>query len=114
MNDINTIYKHLLNALENPILVADCQHRVIYMNQAAIQHYTGGETLIGKNLLTCHNENSQKIMIEILQAMQNHQLEEQVISQKEHFSVLMCAIRDENQKLLGYFEKFRPKQNRLS
>ena len=59
-------YKNLLNSMKNPVLVADKKHIVIYMNKAAIEHFEEGEDLIGSNLLLCHNEESQKMMIEIL------------------------------------------------
>ncbi len=99
----------LLNAIDDPILAADTNHRVIYMNQAAIHHYKGGKSLMGSNLLECHNPTSQRMMEEILEKMERNGLEEQLISEKEQQQIFMCAIRDENNRLLGYFEKFKIK-----
>ncbi len=56
----------LLNSIKDPILVADTDHIVRYMNNAAIKHYEEGENLLGSILLKCHNEESQKMMIDIL------------------------------------------------
>ncbi|MFH1864626.1 MAG: hypothetical protein ABIK85_01960 [Candidatus Eisenbacteria bacterium] len=42
---------HILDSLVDPVLVADIGHTVIYMNSAAVGHYTGGESLMGTSLL---------------------------------------------------------------
>jgi len=40
----------LLNSVKDPILVADTNHIVQYMNTAAIEHYEEGESLLQSNL----------------------------------------------------------------
>ena len=52
----------LLDSLKDPILVADTDHVTRYMNKAAIAYYDEGESLIGRSLLDCHNELSQRMM----------------------------------------------------
>lgn len=73
-------YISLLNSIKDPILVADLNHIVQYMNKAGIEYYEEGEDLLKSNLLNCHNEESQKMMHEILVEMQNG-LEEKLITQ---------------------------------
>ena len=102
-------YESLLNSLKDPILVADTQHIVQYMNKAAINHYEEGESLIGSNLLLCHNQESQKMMIDILEEMQNG-LDEKLITDNEKHRIFMRAVRDENGELIGYFERYEPPQ----
>jgi nitrogen-specific signal transduction histidine kinase len=99
----------LLNSIKDPILVADTNHIVQYMNIAAIAHHTGGETLLGSNLLECHNEESQKMMIDILAEMQNG-LEEKLITDNEKLRAFMRAVRNKQGKLIGYFERYEPPQ----
>jgi PAS domain-containing protein len=106
-----SFFTALLDALDDPILAADRQHRVIYMNQAAIDHYSGGESLIGTNLLDCHNRTSQEMMKDILEEMLMNSLKERLISEHGDRQVYMCAIRDERGRLLGYFEKFKRKSS---
>ena len=48
-------YQSLLNSIKDPILVADTNHIVQYMNKAAIAHYSEGKKLLKSNLLECHN-----------------------------------------------------------
>lgn len=102
-------YESLLNSVIDPILVADTKHIVQYMNKAAINHYEEGESLIGSNLLLCHNEESQKMMIDILEEMQNG-LDEKLITDNEKHRIFMRAVRDENGELIGYFERYEPPQ----
>ena len=64
-----TLLGQILDSLTEPVLVGDTDHKVVYMNRAAAEHYTGGRSLMGTSLLDCHNEKSGKIMIEVLAAI---------------------------------------------
>ncbi len=103
----NSFYKPLLNSIKDPILFADTNHIVQYMNRPAISHYEEGEGLLQSNLLDCHNEESQRMMIKILAEMQNG-LEEKLITDDEKHRIFMRSVRDENGNLLGYFERYEP------
>lgn len=100
-----TFLEALLNSVKDPILVADTNHIVQYMNKSAIVHYSEGEKLIKTNLLKCHNEESQKMMIEILAEIHNG-LEEKLITDNEKYRIFMRAVRDDKGTLLGYFERY--------
>ena len=102
-------YEALLNSVKDPILVADTNHIVIYMNKAAVDHYDDGVSLMGSNLLFCHNEESQKMMIDILAKMKNG-LEEELITDNEKYRIFMRAVMDVEGKLIGYFERYEPPQ----
>lgn len=99
-----TFLLSLLNSIKDPILFADTNHIVQYMNKVAIEHFEDGEKLLQSNLLKCHNEESQKIMIEILAEMQNG-LEEKLITDNDKHRIFMRAVRDDKGTLLGYFER---------
>ena len=108
LKDMNKILlETLLNSIKDPILFADTDHIVQYMNKVAIEHFEDGEELLQSNLLKCHNEKSQKIMIEILAEMQNG-LEEKLITDDEKHRIFMRSVRDNDGKLLGYFERYEP------
>ncbi len=96
-----------LNSLKNPFLFADMNHKIVYMNRAAIDHYKEGETLLGTSLLDCHNENSQKMIIEILAAMEAGE-DERLITDNEKHRIYMRAVRDTEGNLLGYYERYEP------
>ena len=86
-------------------MVADTNHIVQYMNEAAISYYEEGENLLQSNLLKCHNEESQKMMIEILAEMQNG-LDEKLITDNEKYRIFMRSVRNGEGELLGYFERY--------
>ncbi|MDY7076430.1 MAG: hypothetical protein SXV54_05840 [Chloroflexota bacterium] len=51
----------LFGGLRAAITIADETYHIVFMNDLALEHYAdrGGETLIGTNLLDCHNASSQ-------------------------------------------------------
>jgi len=104
VND-TTLPVQILDSLIDPVLVADTEHVVVYMNSAAVEHYTGGETLMGTSLLDCHNERSQKMMIEVLAALRDGE-EERIIFESDEKRIYMRAVRDESGQLVGYYERY--------
>ncbi len=104
-------FQSLLNSIKEPILFANTNHIVQYMNKAGIEYYDEGEKLLQSDLLKCHNEESQKMMIEILTEM-HAGLEEKMITDNEKYRIFMRAVRDEKGNLLGYFERYEPPQKK--
>ncbi|MBN1661743.1 MAG: PAS domain-containing protein [Anaerolineae bacterium] len=98
----------ILDSLKDPILVADTEHVTRYMNKAAIAHYPEGTSLIGRSLLDCHNARSQQMMIDILAAMQRDGLEEQLITDDDEHRIYMRAVRDQDGRVIGYYERYEP------
>jgi DUF438 domain-containing protein len=98
----------ILDSLKSPILFADTQHVTRYMNAAAIAHYEGGASLIGRSLLECHNEASQQAMRRILGAMQQDGLHEECITDEPGQKIYMRAVRDGAGGVLGYYERYQP------
>lgn len=102
-----TLMATILDSLKNPVTFVDTEHIVRYMNKAAIAHYDEGLALIGTSVLDCHNQHSQKIIIEILAAMRNGE-EERLIADDEKRRIYMRAVRDNEGQLLGYYERYEP------
>ena len=97
----------ILDSLKDPLLLADTEHVIRYMNRAAIAYYSEGESLIGRSLLDCHNEQSQQQIIEILAAMQAGE-EERLITDNEKHRIYMRAVRGADGQVLGYYERYEP------
>jgi DUF438 domain-containing protein len=102
-----TLMAAILDSLEAPVLFADTEHIICYMNKAASDYYSKGENLIGRSLLDCHNEQSQQQIIEILAAMQDGE-EERLITDNEEHRIYMRAVRDADGQVLGYYERYEP------
>ena len=102
-----TLMSTILDSLKNPMTFVDTEHIIRYMNKAAIAHYDEGLALIGTSVLDCHNQQSQKIIIEILAAMRDGE-EERLIADDEKRRIYMRAVRDSEGQLLGYYERYEP------
>jgi len=105
------ILRAVMDSLKDPILFADREHIIRYMNAAAKTHYKQGEKLIGTSLLDCHNEKSCEVIIDVLHAM-NEGVEERLITDNEKHRIFMRAVRDSDGNVLGYFERYEPPQGR--
>lgn len=97
----------LLDSMKAPVLFADTEHVIRYMNKPAIAHYEEGAALLGRSLLDCHNADSQRQIIEITAAFQAGE-DEQLITDNEKHRIFMRAVRDGNGRLLGYYERYEP------
>lgn len=97
----------LLDSMKAPMLFADTDHIVRYLNRAAAEYYDRGEQLLGTNLLECHNSESQAQMKEILVAMQQGE-DERLITDNSKHRIYMRAVRDREGRLLGYYERYEP------
>jgi PAS domain-containing protein len=97
----------ILDSLKDPLLFADTEHIIRYMNKAAIAYYSERESLIGRSLLDCHNEHSQQQIIEILAAMQAGE-EERLITDNEKHRIYMRAVRGADGQVVGYYERYEP------
>ncbi|NIM95867.1 MAG: PAS domain-containing protein [Anaerolineales bacterium] len=103
-----SILAAILDSVKDPILFADTEHVVRYMNKAAIGHYEGGEKLMGSSLLDCHNDQSRKVMREVLAAMVSEGIDERLISEEDEQWIYMRAVRDDGGSVLGYYERYEP------
>lgn len=97
----------ILDSLTDPILLADTDHVVRFMNRAALEHYGEGEALLGTCLFECHNEHSCRIMKETLAALERGE-DERLISSDEKRRVYMRAVRGRDGSLIGYYERYAP------
>ena len=102
-------YKSIVDQDRCAIVICDLNHDIIYMNPAAVQNYKkwGGDQLIGKSILECHNPKSgEKIkqVVDWFAADENHNIVYTFHNEKQNKDVYMVALREEG-KLIGYYEK---------
>lgn len=99
----------LMDSLKDPYVFADMNHIIRYMNKTAIIRYKrrGGESLIGRSLLDCHNGKSRTAIKEVLTRLQDGEEEVMTADTAKH-RLYMRAVRDDNGSLLGYYERYEP------
>ncbi|WP_075678623.1 PAS domain-containing protein [Roseburia sp. 831b] len=104
-----SFYKSIVDQDRAAIVICNLKHEIIYMNPAAVQSYEkrGGDKLIGKSLLDCHNaESNEKIqrVVAWFAEDESHNIVYTFHNEKQNKDVYMVALRDSG-KLIGYYEK---------
>lgn len=102
-------YKSIVDQERVSIVICNLKHEIIYMNPAAIANYAkrGGDKLIGRSILECHNPESNKKIKQVVEwfaADESHNLVYTFHNEKQNKDVYMVALRDKG-KLIGYYEK---------
>jgi DUF438 domain-containing protein len=95
----------ILDSIRDPVLFADTEHVIRYMNPAAAVHYSAGWALLGRSLLDCHDPASQATIHEVLAALQAGETERRITDQPTR-RIYMRAVRDAEGRLLGYYERY--------
>ena len=108
--ELSKYFKSIINQDRCAVVICNLEHEIIYMNPAAIMRYEkrGGQALVGQSLLDCHNSQSvemiKKVVLWFAQSTE-HNMIYTFYNEKENKDVYMVALRDDDQKLIGYYEK---------
>lgn len=103
---INKYFKSIIDQTEEPIVICNLDFKVLYMNSVAIENYN--QDLTGKSLRDCHNEQSNQKMEQILDWFRKDTKNNKVYtyhSNKSNRDTYIVALRDENQELIGFYER---------
>ena len=104
-----SFYKSIVDQDRCAVVICNLNHEIIYMNPAAVLNYEkwGGEKLIGRSLMECHNQASREKIQQVVDWFiedDNHNIVYTFHNEKQNKDVYMVALRDEG-KLIGYYEK---------
>lgn len=113
MREIDAICRAILDGFTEPVVFVDTEHVTRYMNEEAAAQYKkwGGYDIIGKSIMDCHDEKSCQTIREAFDRMASEGMDEVEIYRRPGKIAYMAAVRDENGKLLGYYERFRAADN---
>ena len=109
--DLNPYFKAIVEVEPSAIVICDTDHKIIYMNPAAHERYKnrGGDHLMGSSVLDCHREpHSREMIVKILEwfkASPENNVMYMYHKNDENKDLYMLALRDDEGKLLGYYEK---------
>ena len=104
---MNRYFKSLIEQDSADVVICDLNHRIIYMNPAALAQH--GKDLTGECLFDCHGPRAVEAIKRVTQwflADPAHNRVHTFFDAKENRDVYMIALRDETDKLIGYYEKF--------
>ena len=108
--NLNPYFKSIIDQDRESVVICDLNHIIIYMNPAAVVDYKkyGGASLLGKSLLNCHNPHSVEAIGKVVDwfaADADHNIVYTYYNPKHVRDVYMVALRDDEGKLIGYYEK---------
>lgn len=108
--NLSNFFKSVIDQDRSAVVICNLNHEIVYMNPAAVLRYSksGGAELMGKSLLNCHNPKSNELIKKVV-AWFGENKEHNIIftfhNEKENKDVYMVALRNENEELIGYYEK---------
>lgn len=107
---LEKFFKAIIDSDSASVVICDKDHTIVYMNPAACKSYEkyGGEDLVSKSILDCHNEHSAAAIKTVAAAFEKNPKLNRVFTfhnEKQNKDVYMIALRDETGELLGYYEK---------
>ena len=108
--ELTQFYKSVLDMDTAPVVLCDLNHTILYMNRVAIDRYAkrGGAELVGKSLLDCHTPKAREIIERVLKWFgegPDNNIIYEFRNDEENKDVYMVALRDDDGKLIGYYEK---------
>ena len=104
--DLNLLFKSVLDQDSAPVVICDLEHTVVYMNPSSISRYH--TDLTGKSIKLCHNADSNKKIDKVITWFKESKDNNRVYTSRndnENKDVYMVALRDNDGKLIGYYEK---------
>lgn len=117
--ELSAYFKSVLEQDVCAVVICNLEHEIIYMNPEAKRRYAkrGGASLLGKSLLDCHNEDSNRKIREVVAWFLENVEHNRIFTYhnpKENKDVYMIALRDDDGTLIGYYEKheFRDSETR--
>ncbi len=103
---LSKLLKSVLEQDTAPIVVCDLNHRIVYMNPSAKERYH--KDLTGSNLKDCHNAKANERIDKVVSwfgESEGNNILFTYHNEKENKDVYMVALRDDDGKLIGYYEK---------
>ncbi len=105
---LHPLFKSILEQDRCAVVVCNNSNDIVYANPAAQKYYGKYGNLVGKSIFDCHNEKSQGIIMKVWDWF-NESPDNNIMytyhNDKQNKDVYMVALRDEEGKLIGYYEK---------
>ena len=108
--ELSKYFKSIIDQDRCAVVICNMEHEIIYMNPAAMMRYAkrGGQALVGKSLLDCHDPQSveriKKVVSWFAESIEHNTIYT-FRNEKENKDVYMVALRDDDGRLIGYYEK---------
>lgn len=101
-------FKSIIEQDRCSVVICNINDEIVYMNPAAKENYKKHGELIGKSIMDCHNEQSQKMIAKVREWFSkspDNNIMFTYHNEKQNKDVYMVALRDKDERLIGYYEK---------
>ena len=107
---LEQLFKSVFEQDEAPVVLCSLDHIIVYMNPAAAERYaaSGGYALVGSSIMGCHSEKANEMIFKVVDWFAKSAEHNKVFTfynEKENKDVYMIALRDDDGRLIGYYEK---------
>ncbi len=108
--ELSQYFKSVIDTERASVVICNLTHEIIYMNPAAVKNYEkyGGDRLLGKSLLDCHNDKSVDMIKKVVgwfsESADNNMIHT-FYNERQNKDVYMVALRNDDKTLIGYYEK---------
>lgn len=108
--ELSMFFRSVVDQDEAAVVICGLDHTILYMNPAAVSRYgkRGGRSLVGRNLLDCHNTKSRGMIEKVVSWFAEKRENNRIYTfhnEKENKDVYMVALRNQEGELIGYYEK---------
>ncbi len=108
--ELSPFFKSIVDQDDAPVVICDTMHIVVYMNPAAIEHYSerGGARIVGLHIFDCHSGKSSEIIRKVVDwfaSSKDHNKVHTFYNNLQNKDVYMVALRNDEGELIGYYEK---------
>lgn len=109
------LLKYIVDSINHPVVFVDTNHVIRYLNKSAENEYYGRrklKTLIGRPLFSCHPPYAIPTIENAFEKLKNGENEIYLyFDKKKENDLYLVAVRDENETLIGYYERFEEKKS---
>jgi DUF438 domain-containing protein len=105
--DRSELLELFMDSLKHHFVFVDTEHVIRYMNKPAVERYKGKPAKVGMSIFACHKEESQQIILNVVEAFKEGEDEKMIFNSEDH-RTFMRAVRDRDGNLIGYYERFEP------
>lgn len=112
---LNKLFKSIIEQDRAPVVICDTKSVIVYMNPSAKEMYR--KDLTGSCVKDCHPKDANKKIDEVIAwfgKRKTNNIIHTYYSEKENKDVYMIALRDENEDLIGYYEKHESRNRETS
>ncbi|MBQ6547630.1 MAG: PAS domain-containing protein [Candidatus Methanomethylophilaceae archaeon] len=119
MAELSQFFKSIIDQDTQAVVVCNLMHEIIYMNPAAVEEYSdrGGEKLIGLLIFDCHSKASAEkieMVVKWFSASKENNIVHTFFNESRNMDFYMVALRDEDGRLIGYYEKHESRTRDVS